>query len=437
MVKLNVPVPSLRTTEGGKAQRITNEQQLRRSVLACLLWEDSFYEGGQSIGERIAALVPTVDPYVVTALAIEAREQFKLRHVPLLLVREMARHATHRHLVRSTLARVIQRADELAEFLAVYWKDGKTPLSAQVKKGLATAFTKFNAYALAKYNRDGAVKLRDVLFLCHAKPKDAEQAALWKQLVDCTLPTPDTWEVALSSGADKKTAWARLLSENKLGALALLRNLRNMQCAGVEETQVITALQNMQVERVLPFRFIAAAKHAPNLEPYLEEAMLKCLASLEKLPGKTVLLVDVSGSMWDANVSRKSDLLRIDAACGIAMLAREVCERVEVFTFSNNLVAVPPRKGFALSDAIVRSQPHSGTYLGAAVQTLNEKVQYDRLIVFTDEQSADRVPTPHGRGYVVNVSTERNGIGYGAWTHIDGFSESTITYIQECEQFSS
>ena len=74
----------------------------------------------------------------------------KLRHAPLLLVREMARHATHRGLVADTLARVIQRADELAEFVAIYWKDGRVPLSAQVKKGLAAAFPKFDAYALGE-----------------------------------------------------------------------------------------------------------------------------------------------------------------------------------------------------------------------------------------------------------------------------------------------
>src|ERR1051325_7540236 len=118
----------------------------------------------------------------------------KLRHVPLLLVRVMARHKTHRHLVGDTLARVIQRADELSEFVAIYWKDGRVPLSGQVKKGLAAAFPKFDEYALAKYNRPGPIKLRDVLFLAHAKPRDAAQAEAWKRLVEGQLTTPDTWE---------------------------------------------------------------------------------------------------------------------------------------------------------------------------------------------------------------------------------------------------
>ena len=105
-----------------------------------------------------------------------------------------------------------------------------------MKKGLAAAFPKFDEYALAKYDRGGPVKLRDVLFLAHAKPRDEAQAEVWKRLIAGELTTPDTWEVALSSsGADKREAWERLLREQKLGALALLRNLRNMREAGVDE----------------------------------------------------------------------------------------------------------------------------------------------------------------------------------------------------------
>lgn len=139
-----------RTYEGAPAAVISDEQALRRSVLACMLWEDEFYESGVTIAERIRALLPKVEAAKVAALAVEARTKMKLRHVPLLLVREMARLPTHRALVAETLVQVIQRADELAEFLAIYWAEGKVPLSGQVKKGLAAAFTKFDEYALAK-----------------------------------------------------------------------------------------------------------------------------------------------------------------------------------------------------------------------------------------------------------------------------------------------
>jgi hypothetical protein len=409
-----------------------------------MLWEDQFYIDGKTIAEAILEATKNVKPEKIAALAIECREAQKLRHMPLFLVRELARRkGIEAGLVSETLATVIQRADELAEFLALYWKDqpGKKTLSAQVKKGLAKAFQKFSAYDLAKYNRDGTVKLRDVLFLCHAAPKDTVQAAIWKQLVDGTLPAPDTWEVKLSAGEGKKTEeqkkqhWEGLLAEKKLGALALIRNLRNMQEAGVSMEAIRAGLAEMKVERVLPFRFISAARHAPKLEPELEQAMLKCLGTHEKFTGKTVLLLDVSGSM-SAPVSGKSEISRRDAACGVGMLLREVCEDVAVYTFSDRAVLVPSRHGFALRDAIEASQPHSGTSLASAVSAINSKEKYDRLIVVTDEQAHDAAGEPKGdaKGYVINVASYQNGVGYGRWTHIDGWSEACIDFIREFER---
>jgi hypothetical protein len=420
-----------RTHEGGPATTITPELQLRRSVLGCLLWEDQFYEEGVEIAGRIAELVPQVDAARVADLAQEARERMKLRHAPLLLVREMARHKTHKPLVAETLERVIQRADELTEFLAIYWKDGRVPLSGQAKKGLAAAFGKFDAYQLAKYDREGPVRLRDVLFLSHAKPRDEAQAGVWKNLVEGKLTPPDTWEVALSAGADKRTAWERLIRERKLGALALLRNLRNMQAAGVDEALLLDAIRGVRTDRVLPFRFIAAARHAPKWEGALEQGMLKSLAERPKLKGKTVLLVDVSGSMTAA-LSRRSEMLRTDAAYGLAILLREIAGRASIYSFSDKLVEVPARHGFALRDAIDTSQLHNGTYLGRALAALQEK--YDRLIVITDEQAHDKVPAPRGRGYVINVGSYKNGVGYGKWVHIDGWSEAVVDYIRSLEE---
>lgn len=432
------------THEGAVATRINPELQLRRLTLATMLFEDQFYVDGKTISEAILEATKHVKADKVAALAVECREAQKLRHMPLFLVRELARRKdVAAGLVSEALAAVIQRADELAEFLALYWKDqpGKKTLSAQVKKGLAAAFRKFSAYDLAKYNRDNAVKLRDVLFLCHAKPKDEAQAAIWKQLVDGTLPAPDTWEVKLSAGEGKKTEeqkkehWSGLLAENKLGALALLRNLRNMQEAGVSLDEIRPALLKMKVDRVLPFRFISAARYAPKLEPELEQAMLKCLGEHEKITGKTVLLLDVSGSM-EAVVSAKSEISRMDAACGVAMLLREVCSDVVVYTFSSQTMLVPSRRGFALRDAIVQSQPHGSTYTRAAVDRINIREQYDRLIVITDEQAADGPGNPKGesKGYFINVASNQNGIGYGRWTHIDGWSEACIDFIRESEK---
>src|SRR5262249_11248573 len=114
-------------------------------------------------------------------------------------------------------------------------------------------------------------------------------------------------------------------------------------------------------------------------------------------------------------------------------------ERVNVYSFSNELVEVPARRGFALRDAINQSQAHSATYLGKAIEQLNARAEkgkderYDRLIVITDEHAHDAVPNPRGKGYVVNVASYKNGIGYGKWTHIDGWSESVVEYVRALE----
>jgi 60 kDa SS-A/Ro ribonucleoprotein len=437
MVTLNKIVRAF-THEGARAKRITPEMELKRALMNCLLWEDQFYEDGVAIAERIKTLVPKVAPDRVAALAIEARETMKLRHAPLLVVREMARHEKHRALVADTLARVIQRPDEMTELLAIYWADAlgpqqqrkRQPVSAQIKKGLARALTKFDAYQLAKYDRDGAVRIKDVLFLVHAKPKDAEQEKVWKQLVDGELVSPDTWEVSLSSGKDKRETFERLIAEGKLGGLALLRNLRLMQKAEVSREMIADAIEAMRTDRVLPYRFITAARYAPDFEPELESAMLKSLKGYVRLPGRTRLLIDVSGSMF-APLSAQSEMTRAEAACGLAILAREVCDEVEIFTFSQDVVKAPPRRGFALRDAIVGSQPHGSTFLGKAVTEIDRKG--DRLIVFTDEQSHDKVPEPAGRGTMVNVASYQHGVGHGAWTRVSGFSEAVIAWIAASE----
>ncbi len=438
MAKMNVwkRMFPVRTHEGAVAQKVDAKSELRRTVLTCLLWEATIYEKGNDIAKRIAALAAENKPEVLAALAREARTKMQLRHAPLFLARELALRKGAGPLVAETLESVIQRADELGEFVALYWKEKKQPLSAGVKRGLARAFTKFDAYQLEKYDRESAVKLRDVLFLCHAKPKDEAQAALWKKLVENTLESPDTWEVALSAGKDKRENFERLLREGKLGGMAVLRNLRLMLASGVDP-KLIRERLDKGVARALPFRFVTAARHAPKLEDALEKAMLKGIAGLEKLAGLTGLVVDVSGSM-NYKLAKKGETTRIDAAAGLAILLREKAEDFSIATFSDACVELPPRRGFALRDAIVGSQAHSGTYLKRALTQLYDKQEWrelERLIVITDEQSHDgilRAWTP--RAYVVNVAPYKHGISYGNnWTHIDGWSERIVDYITAVE----
>lgn len=426
------------THERAPAAPATPLQQLRRSVMSCMLWEDEFYEDGKTIADRIVELCanPALSLAQIADVAIEARNVMQLRHAPLLVLCGLIERGRGSRLVQIAIVSVIQRVDDMTELLAIYWRNGKRPLSAQMKKGLAHAFLKFDAHQLAKYNRDGKVKLRDVLFLCHAKPESEERAAVWKKLVDGTLESPDTWEVSLSAGGDKRETFERLIRENKLGYLALLRNVRGMVEAGVDEALLKQAIIDRRGSaRVLPFRYVAAARACPRMEPAIDKALQECVNTSQRLAGKTFVLVDVSGSM-NSPLSAKSDLKRMDAAAALASVIRS--EDLRVFTFTDKLVEVPPRVGMAGIDAIIKSQPHGGTYLGAAVKMLNEWMKpADRLIVITDEQSHDKVPDPVvQRAYMINVASAKNGVGYGRWTHLDGFSEGVLRWIFQLENAS-
>lgn len=437
------------THEGGIAfGDMTPEQALRRSVMSCLLWEDEFYEDGQSVASRIASAARQVPAQKLAEIAVEARTQFNLRHVPLQLLAVLAQTGRGSRLVQDTIAQTIERADELTEFLAVYAKlNGVAPnalkpkLSNQVRKGVARAFLKFDEYQLAKYDRAGPIRLQHVIDLCHCKPHDVtrrgktvtaeEINALWGRLANDELKTPDTWEVSLSRGADKRETFERLLKEGKLGYLALLRNLRNMEQAGVDKGLVTDAIKARKgANRVLPFRYVAAARAAPTFESALDTALLASIAEAPPLRGRTGVLVDISGSM-NQRVSGKSDLQRMDAAATLASIVN--AEALRVWTFSNDIVEIDARRGLKGIKRIIESQSHGGTNLAHALRKLPSNL--DRVIVITDEQSHDDVTHNPGwaRSFMINVGSYQHGVGYGKWVHIDGFSEQVLRFIYEME----
>lgn len=464
-----VPYTGPVTHEGAPAKVIDTMAQLRRSVLSCLLGENEFYEDGVEIKTRIRELALKVDPVALSRLAIEARHRFHLRHVPLLLLcvlaetgrgPKLAKDETHHRLplplLRETVAAVISRADEGPELVAMYWQMyGRKMLPNGMRKGIADALRRFDTFQLSRYDSKGkTVALRDVLFLSHAKPADAPGGRTGKatreaiaprtpgevrfdQLANDTLPTEDSWEQALMAGKDKKETFERLIGEGKLGYLALLRNLRNMEQAGCDRALVSEAIiaRKGGAHRVWPFRYVAAMRAAPGFTAALDKALLAAIGDMASLPGTTVVLVDVSSSMG-AKLSGKSDLTRMDAA---ATLGAIVPGDIRLFTFSNDVKEVPAHRGLAGIETIVKSQPHSGTYMVKAVDAVNAKVKrYDRIIVVSDEQIAHEnkavTPLPGAKAYMINVASAKNGIGYGKpWVHLDGFSESVLTFIREHE----
>jgi hypothetical protein len=418
----------LRTHEQGMASPVKPLEQLRCSVMACLLWEDQFYEDGVSIAERIASLVEQVSQDDARQVLLDAKFKNKLRHVPLFM---LTLFAQKKWLKKEDVFQICTRADDLTELLALYFQSGKKPLSHQLAKGLELAFTKFDEYQLAKYNRKKEVKLRDILRLVRPKPKDNEQSALWKRLLHDELETPDTWEVLLSAAGNdngkKAREYTRLIEERKLGDLAFLRNLRKMTKVGVSEEIIRRSCEDRKWGWIIPYQFITAAKYNPALEDALELSMFKCLTEQERITQKAVLLVDISASMISP-ISRKSDVMRTDVAIGLAVLLREICEDIQIYSFATSIAQIPPCRGFALRDAISQNMG-GGTNMWEAIRTAGKKRYNGIMIVITDEQTTDNGCYDDAGAdllVIINIASYEKGM-----LHISGWSDSVVSYIVE------
>jgi hypothetical protein len=442
---------------GTFSAKSSEESQLRRLVLTCLLWEDNAYISGNNIVANIKSLCAKVSSQYVSQLAIEARKEQKLRHIPLLLTRELVKKNDGNKYVRETLRSVCTRPDQVSEFLSLYWSDNssKKTLTAQVKLGLSDAFNSYNSYNLAKWNgKHKEIKLRDACRLVHPKPKDDAQSLLFKQLVSDTLPTPDTWEVGLSKAKtqqEKKDVWIRLINEGKLPALAFLKNIRNMEDVKVPYSIIRKAFSNCHPGMLLPIDFIRAYNNSQQFSKEIEELMFQCTSTWPKLTGHTIFVVDTSGSMRE-RISDKSEYSRAEVASSLAVLAHECCEYCTIYATAGNdsnhihkTGKVKNVRGFALVNEI----NETSTKLGGGGIFTQQLCKYlkqeepdtpDRIIIFSDSQDCDfancRLPQPHGkRNYIIDVSSHQYGVNYkGVWTaEISGWSESFLKYIANYE----
>jgi len=432
---LNASAVLPKTFEGGnRALNLSPYEVLCRSIMSCLLWEDSFYEDGETIADRIARLVN--DPKLTEEEALEvlrkAKFESKLRHAPLYL---LTLFAARGWLKSSDVTKIITRADDLTEILALYLRGGKKPIPNQLRKGVAEAFRKFDEYQLAKYDRKKAVKLRDVLRITRPKPESEEQSALWKKVVSGTLTTPDTWEVAISACGndnDKKAIeFVRLLEEGKLGDLAFLRNLRLMMSLGISQEVIRNHFAGRKWGWILPYQFLIAARYASLLEDVIEKAMFQCIESQEKIECSINLLVDGSGSM-DDTLSKMSEVTRFDTAVSLAIILREVCSDIRIWKFDDDAYQIPLRRGFALR--YVFGGPNNCTNMWGAVKKAANHRSCDVMIVITDEQTRDNGNSSlakAGRLIIVNVAGYERGVSYDNRTiHINGWSDNIVNYVR-------
>lgn len=414
---------TLRTFEGGVASKITPIEELKRTTMACLLWEDNFYEDGVSVADRIEKLINKCKDEDVIELVRKVKFDMKLRHCPLYMIVCLLKKGCKN--LSGLISEVITRPDDMGELLSLFGSIKKIP--NQLKKGIVKAFPKFSEYQLAKWNRDAKYKLVDIANLTHPKSTTAIEG-----LIKGTLATPNTWEVKISAcGNDKekkKTAWESLIKENELLDMAFLKNLRGIKEAGVNDDLIKQRIEKIDSKKLLPIDFIRCGDNNVAFESQIEQ---KFLSHFEKptFTGKTAFLVDVSGSMDGKN---------LDYASALAMIGREMFEDVDIYTFSNQVVQVPARHGWGLKDAIDRSQRHGCTYMWQAIESLTNK-GYERLIVITDEQTYEGNKVDgrvFGKAYIINIETYQNGVGYNdGYIHINGFSDGVFDYLTEIEKF--
>jgi hypothetical protein len=230
-----------------------------------------------------------------------------------------------------------------------------------------------------------------------------------------------------------------------------------MQSAGVPRPTIVKGLNELKGAMLLPLDFLKAMRESKGLDRELEDAMLNTYKSLPKLPGKTLFIVDVSGSMGSIT-SSGSTFSRMDQAASMAMLAANQCEDFElVCTAGDDWSRTEkqeyikyPSKGFKMFQDI-NSMYHKlgggGIFTYQCIEKLRKKLgnkihDYARIIVFSDSQDIDvshgstNKPRPFGKyNYICDVSCHTHGIAYnGVWTaEISGWSEHFLTYIAAFE----
>lgn len=397
-----------RNAEGGLSFAMNAKTRLYTQVASALVGEQTYYK---SASEKDSELISTlreviaIDPEFVLKLAYYTRSKLYLRSVTTLMLNELANSGISVPDSRKYVASCIQRPDDMTELVSLALnrngKKGKLPML--IKNGVRNAFPKFDAYQLGKYNRNGNVKLRDVMFLTHPKPNNDSQKIVWSKLIDGTLETPVTWETQRSAGL---MTWPEVLRNvfHKGGKtnnyMAIIRNLRNLVSSGLTSEDMGLLCQMIQDEnairysKMLPFRYMSAYSELRNcdfqgrdisdLYEALENAVNISVCNVDKLPGTTVVAIDVSGSM-DSKISGNSTVNAGQIATMLGMMSRSLCEdpRVVLFNTRTSWRNLPDKQ--ILRNAYEVRNPAGGTYGHIVIDDmLNMKLTADRLIFLTD-----------------------------------------------------
>lgn len=427
-----------RTGNGALGYVRTGKSELFLLAVSNFVGKDTFYENAKDRNDRFVKLSQSVaveDPRWFTGFVGWLRNDAFMRSGAVVAAVEGAKalydsgvqNGTPRALVAAAQARADEPGEVLAYYESVYGKN----FPAFLKKGVADGARKlYSEYSLLKYDTDSkGYRFGDVLQLAHVKPKDAVQSELFgyalnrrynnvtevpavlrmtnareglmktdvkarKGLLNSTLlkDAGMTWE-ALSgwlNGPMDAQAWEAVIPS--MGHMALLRNLRNFLQAGVSQKVLRDVLNRISdPEQVakgkqFPFRYLAAYQaNKGNLKvsAALEDALQASLANVPELSGRTLILVDRSGSMFWSN-DQKMDLTFADQAAifGSALALR--AEDATLVQFGSSSAEVSFRKTDSVLPMLSKFRDLGGTSTAAAVK--RHFNGHDRVIIVTDEQ---------------------------------------------------
>lgn len=460
MAKFN-STATIKTTnrEGHAAYSMTDKARLVTQVLTSFFNEKKFYgDNSKEMADNIQRVIKA-DPDFVSRLAVFARREFNMRTVAHVLTAYLAHEPEGKPFARKTVNGICLRGDDATELMAFYLATFGKPIPNSLRKGIEDVFSSFDEYTIGKYKGEGkSVKMRDLLCLCRPAPKDSEQSDMWKRLLEGKLETPVTWETQLSANGNNRDTWESLIESGKVGYMALLRNLRNILNAKPRNIEKVwQTIENpiaVRKSKQLPFRFLSAYKEIGNAGSRaldaLENAVDASVANMPRLPGTTVIAVDVSGSM-SSNVSQYSQTRCCEIGMMLGLLANRICENSLFYEFNNDITQRPisSRNGI-LYTATHEARASGGTFMHLAFdKMMREKVKADRVIVISDNECNGGWHSP-----IQTIADEyRRKTGNDIWVHaidlqgygiqqfrgaktniIAGWSEKVFNFIGLAEQ---
>lgn len=397
MAKFNQTV-STRTVnnEGHAAYSMRPKAKLITQVLTSFFNEEKFYGDNTNEMKELIQVVIKSNPQFVSNLAVFARREFNMRSVSHVLTGYLANIPEGKPYVKRTVEGVILRGDDATEILSFYLSTFGKPIPNSLRRALKDVFATFDAYTLAKYKGEGhTVKMRDLLRICRPHPETEEQSAMWKQLLDGTLPPAYTWESELSAHGNNKETWEKLIDSGRCGYMGLLRNIRNIINANPDNLdKVLEKLSDpaaVKHSRQLPFRFLSAYKNLPanagkKVADSLENAVTAACENVPKLHGRTVIAVDVSGSM-SLNVSAKSEIRCCEIGMMLGMIANRICDDSIFYTFNNRISQKQIPSAGILYSTVHEAMSSGGTDMNLPFRKmLEDKIQCDRVIVISDNE---------------------------------------------------